>query len=197
MLPRDERIGTSDFRRAFENGQIVRAGILQARFYRRDIQNESKNQTRAAFVVSRKTGKATVRNSVRRRLREIYRLSDWRGEARLAQTDLLIFAGNAALDASNDDLKKALNELLRRVAQNRRTQNNLSQSERTPKESSDVGAAAKKDGIVALRQARQSAVRRFTAHSTSPPLTKPLKSQTPTHDISSDVAEKSKSETDL
>lgn len=131
MLPRDERIGTADFRRAFEGGQVVRGKSLQARFFRRDDGSET---TRAAFVVTKKTGKATVRNRLRRRLREMYRLSEWRHDARLSHTDLLIFAGHAALPPLDDALRHELNELLTRVAKTaRRPQNELkSRGDSTP-----------------------------------------------------------------
>lgn len=133
MLPRDERIGTADFRRAFEGGQAVRSKFLQVRFLRRAARSET---PRAAFVVTKKTGKATVRNRLRRRLREIYRLSVWRTDARLARTDLLIFAGNAALSQTNDALEKELNELLERVAKNlRRAASETKSRDEVPKTS--------------------------------------------------------------
>jgi len=139
MLPRAERIGTTEFRRAFENGRVLRGGLLQLRFYRRAAARDNalghdnsvrgaaieysivaakvqNTQTRAAFVVSRKSGKATVRNGLRRRVREIYRLSAWRHDARLAGLDLLFFASATALTASNEALQHALNELLERAA---------------------------------------------------------------------------------
>lgn len=139
MLPRAERIGTTEFRRAFENGRVLRGGLLQLRFYQRAAARDNtlghdnsardaaieysivaakaqNTQARAAFVVSRKSGKATVRNGLRRRVREIYRLSTWRHDARLAGLDLLFFASATALTASNEALQQALNELLERVA---------------------------------------------------------------------------------
>ncbi len=139
MLPRAERIGTTEFRRAFENGRVLRGGLLQLRFYRRGAARDNtlghdnsardaaieysivaakaqNTQARAAFVVSRKSGKATVRNGLRRRVREIYRLSAWRHDARLAGLDLLFFASATALTASNEALQQALNELLERAA---------------------------------------------------------------------------------
>ena len=177
MLPRAERIGTRDFRRAFENGQVVRAKLLQLRFYRRDaalkdaaLKKES--GTRAAFVVARKTGKATVRNRLKRRLREVYRLSRWRNDARLANTDLLIFTASAALDASNDDLEKALNDLMRRVTQNRgesanrESANSESAKSENRKTVETVAIVAEKQRISAPRPALSQGLRparRFSA----------------------------------
>lgn len=116
MLPREERIGTRDFRTAFENGRAWRNNLLQMRVFRRAI--SGKDRTRAAFVVTKKTGKAVVRNRLRRRVREIYRLSEHRNDARFSHTDLLIFASQNALAASNEELKKSLEDLLAKAARN-------------------------------------------------------------------------------
>lgn len=153
MLLRDERIGTTDFRRAFDGRQVVRGKSLQARFSRRD---DDKATTRAAFVVTKKTGKAVVRNRLRRRLREIYRLSEWRRDARLTHLDLLIFAGNSALSQSNDALKKELSELLERVAKTARRGGN----EKTR------GESRQNVSVAPLQTARQP-VHRFVARATA------------------------------
>ena len=71
---------------------------------------------RAAFVVAKKLGRATVRNRVRRRMREAYRLSAWRGNATLRGLDLIFLAKPPALEARHSDLCAAMDELLERAA---------------------------------------------------------------------------------
>ncbi|MCH8195006.1 MAG: ribonuclease P protein component [Chloroflexi bacterium] len=65
--------------------------------------------TRFGFVVSRRVGKAVVRNRVKRRLREIARChpidEGW---------DVLFIAKNKAAAASFADLRQAVQSLLRR-----------------------------------------------------------------------------------
>ncbi len=138
MLPHKERIGTRDFRRDFEAGRLWRGGLLQMRIFRREVLHENasgenasaknasgENVTRAAFVVTKKSGKAVVRNRLRRRVREIYRLSSRRSDARLARTDLLIFASANAIGATDEALRKSLEELLERAAKTLAAPNDL------------------------------------------------------------------------
>ena len=60
---------------------------------------------RIGFTVSNKLGHAVVRNRVRRRLREIYRLHE---EEFLRGTELVIVARAAAVNASYRQLEKAM-----------------------------------------------------------------------------------------
>ena len=66
--------------------------------------------SQAGFLISRKVGKAVVRNTVRRRLREVLRLvplaEEW---------DLLIIASPKAGAAGFQELKGALMEVLSRA----------------------------------------------------------------------------------
>ncbi len=59
---------------------------------------------RIGVTVSKKLGKAVVRNRVRRRLREVYRLSESRF---LPGWDIVVVARSRAVDASFSDLTKA------------------------------------------------------------------------------------------
>ncbi len=66
--------------------------------------------SRAGFLISRKVGKAVVRNTVRRRLREVLRLvplaEEW---------DILIIASPEAGAADFQELKGAVREVLSRA----------------------------------------------------------------------------------
>jgi len=70
---------------------------------------------RAAFVVAKKIGKANVRNGLRRRVREMYRLHTAREKLRARSFDLIFLLSPNALQASPEELKVALDDLLRRV----------------------------------------------------------------------------------
>jgi ribonuclease P protein component len=114
MLPRAERISTRDFREAFENSRALRHPLMQVRLHWR-AQSYAHEKARAAFVVSRKLGKATVRNRIRRRVREIYRLSSLRHSAVLSKADLLFFVSAQGVEAEHNDLQEAMEQLLRRA----------------------------------------------------------------------------------
>ena len=61
-------------------------------------------QNRVGVTVSKKLGKAVVRNRVRRRLREVYRLNESRF---LPGWDIVVVARGRAVDASFSDLTRA------------------------------------------------------------------------------------------
>jgi ribonuclease P protein component len=112
MLSRRERLGTAAFAVGFKKGRLLRHPLLQLRVYARD---DGDAVTRAAFVVSKKLGKATVRNRARRRIREIYRLSAAHRDERLAGLDLIFLATPAALVAETAQLQEAVEQLSRRA----------------------------------------------------------------------------------
>ncbi len=67
------------------------------------------------IIVSKKVGKAVVRNRVRRRLREALRLRLRRGELRDAAVDLVIVARPSAAEASYAELDRSLGSALDRA----------------------------------------------------------------------------------
>lgn len=111
MLPRSERLTSSQFDRAFGRAQSVRHPLVVLRAHRR---NDGDEATRTAFVVPKKQGKATVRNRVRRHLRERYRLHSRRGS--LKGCDLIFLSTPDTASATSEQLDAALHEVLRRMA---------------------------------------------------------------------------------
>ncbi len=91
------------FRRLYSKGRSA-ASPYMAVYFRRNGQREN----RLGFTVSTKLGHAVVRNRVRRRLREIYRLN----EDKLASgIDLVIVARVRAVNASYWQLEKSFLQL--------------------------------------------------------------------------------------
>ena len=124
MLPRSQRITTSAFAAAFQQGRLIRHPLLHLRVFRRDGKAEisikakisGRAELRAAFVVPKKLGKATLRNKVRRRLREQYRLHPARSDARLKNCDLIFIATGPACEAEPEAISAAIGQLLQRAA---------------------------------------------------------------------------------
>ena len=86
------------FRRLYgTNGQSSPLLVLYARKNRL-------NQNRVGITVSKKLGGAVVRNRVRRRLREVYRLHEDRF---LPGYDIVVVARSRAIDASFESLCQA------------------------------------------------------------------------------------------
>lgn len=95
----------SAFRRLYHRGASASNRYLVV-YCRRNGQPKS----RLGFTVSTKLGHAVVRNRIRRRLREVYRLN----EAKPGY-DIVIVARSAAVEADFATLTKALTALLRRL----------------------------------------------------------------------------------
>lgn len=95
------------FRRAYAKGKsaVTPTVVLYAR-------KNGQNFNRLGLTVGTKVGKATVRNRVRRRLKESYRLRE--GTLKTGY-DLVVVARSAAADARFDLLDRHLASLLRRL----------------------------------------------------------------------------------
>jgi ribonuclease P protein component len=108
MQPEHRLRASADFERARRRGRSWGNALLVLHAVRGD-----EARTRCGFAVSRRVGKAVVRNRVRRRLREIVR-------RRLADTpagwDLVFTARPAAASAPYADLAGAADDLLRRAS---------------------------------------------------------------------------------
>ena len=70
------------------------------------------NNSRVGFSIGKNVGNAVVRNKLKRRLREIVQLSDLLSNIR---GDLLIIAKPNSSNASFDDIKNSLINLVKRI----------------------------------------------------------------------------------
>lgn len=95
------------FRRAYAKGKsaVTPTVVLYAR-------KNGQSFNRLGLTVGTKVGKATVRNRVRRRLKESYRLRE--GTVKTGY-DLVVVARSAAADARFDLLDRHLASLLKRL----------------------------------------------------------------------------------
>jgi ribonuclease P protein component len=106
MQPQHRLRARADFERARRRGRSWGSPLLGLTAVRNDLE-----LTRCGFVVSRRVGKAVVRNRVRRRLREVVRrqlpyvAAGW---------DLVFSARPAAAQATSHDLRRAVSDLLAR-----------------------------------------------------------------------------------
>ena len=93
------------------NGQANGYLVLYARKNRLD-------HNRVGITVSKKLGKAHIRNRVRRRFREVYRLNE---EAFLPGWDIVIVARSRAIDADFEKLTAAYLQLADKAGLLRKT----------------------------------------------------------------------------
>ena len=99
MIFTDPMKNNYEFRRLYSKGKSTVSPYLVV--YARKTRRE---RSRVGFTVSTKLGKAVVRNRVRRRLREIYRLH----EAQLRPgTELVVVARSRAVTAEYAQLERA------------------------------------------------------------------------------------------
>lgn len=132
MLSRSQRLSSREFAVVFDNSRVLRHPLLQLRFYRhQDDQQKSKpraGQTRAAFVAPKKLGNAVVRNAIRRRVRERYRILQSKAQnkalplqhwhAALENCDLVFLATAQCQAATIEEIDESLSSLLKRAARN-------------------------------------------------------------------------------
>ena len=107
MLPRDQRLrAREDFQRVYRAGRAWAHPLMVLHVMERP------EGRRAGFSISKKVGKATVRNRLRRRLREIVRAQapGWR-----AGFDAVFVARPEAAAAEFEQLSTVVAELARRA----------------------------------------------------------------------------------
>src|SRR5699024_3264048 len=94
-----------EFKKVFDNGK---------NFWNRNLilyrKKNDLDRTRLGITITRKFGNAVVRNRVRRRLNEIYRLNLYRINDGY---DLVIIPKKNAVDLSYEELKSALEHILK------------------------------------------------------------------------------------
>jgi len=109
LKKRAQFLGVSQLRKAFHTPYF----IVQYLF-RQDL--EQRLPLRVGFTVSRKVGNAVVRNRVRRRLREVVRLTSLENPEILNQTlDLVLIGRRASFDASFSQMKEAFSHSLQSI----------------------------------------------------------------------------------
>ena len=94
-----------EFRRIYRKGKSVVSPYMV--LY---CQKNRQGRTRLGITVSTKLGKAVVRNRVRRRLRELWRLNK---QDMVPGWDIILVARVRAVEASYQKLDKAYRKLLR------------------------------------------------------------------------------------
>ena len=100
---------SKDFDRVFQQGISVSCSVIAVHAFKRRGKPSS---ARAAFCVSKKFGKAVVRNRARRRLREVYRLN----EDKLAtQWDIVLLAHRRIMAVQFATLEREFLNLCRRI----------------------------------------------------------------------------------
>jgi len=101
-LRRDLRLRRrADFARAYDRGRILNDPLLVLRLLPNEL-----GQNRYGFVVSKRVGRAVVRNRVRRRLQEIVRLV-----TPAEGYDVVLSCKAAAADASYQELEASVRRL--------------------------------------------------------------------------------------
>lgn len=93
-----------DFKQAFSSGRK-----LENKYFQITYVSNRQGSRRASVVIGRKFGKATLRNKIRRRIKEIYRLNM---EKFLSYTDYIIRPRDASKYISFYELRDNLLQLL-------------------------------------------------------------------------------------
>ena len=116
MLPPDQRLQkNADFRRVYAQGRSFALGLAVLYVWKRDSRAALEDHTglRIGFVVSKKQGKAVVRNRIKRRLREVVRLQI--PELHESACDVIFVARSGLKTATHAEIQTCVKELLRRA----------------------------------------------------------------------------------
>ena len=103
---KNERLHTNkDFKIVFRKGKLYYAPSLHMYLYKRVQTNANPNITRLGIVVSRKLDTAVKRNKLKRRIREIFRLSKYRLKKGY---DIIFVAKNNSTKLNYNQLKETI-----------------------------------------------------------------------------------------
>lgn len=98
---------SSEFERVYKQGTAYRGRLFSVHAFQNDLGN-----LRLGLSVSKKVGNAVTRNTLRRRMREIFIAAAGAAEGDL---DLVISARPAARDASFEELRGEFDRALRKL----------------------------------------------------------------------------------
>ena len=98
---------SSEFERVYKQGTAYRGRLLSVHAFPNEL-----GTLRLGLSVSKKVGNAVVRNSVRRRMREIFAVVSVEAEGDL---DLVISARPAAREATFEELRGEFDRALRKL----------------------------------------------------------------------------------
>ena len=97
-----------EFRRVYRRGKSFANKYLVLYIFK-----NSRDTSRIGISVSKKVGNAVTRNSIRRRIKEAYRLN---GDSKVkGGFDIIFIARNACADADYMDIKKSINYLMKKA----------------------------------------------------------------------------------
>jgi ribonuclease P protein component len=98
-----------EFRRVFQRGRSVATGRMVLYWY----ENRSTAEFRVGISISKKVGKAVVRNKLKRRLRECFQLLA--PELKDKHVDIVVVCRKSAADMTFADIHSELLKLLRKA----------------------------------------------------------------------------------
>ena len=98
---------SSEFERVYKQGTAYRGRLFSVHAFPNEL-----GTLRLGLSVSKKVGNAVVRNTLRRRMREIFAVSAGDAEGHL---DLVISARPAARDATFEELREEFDRALRKL----------------------------------------------------------------------------------
>lgn len=98
----------SDFRKVYKHGKSIANKYLVMYI----LENKSE-ESRLGISVSKKVGKAIIRNRVRRLIKEVYRLNV--DDKIKAGYDIVFIARVASKEASYQDIEKSVNYLVKKT----------------------------------------------------------------------------------
>jgi len=116
MLPKNQRLkGKKLFNEIYKKGRVYSNNLLVIYLFNRGNRYPDLHESRAGFVVSKKISKkAVIRNKIRRRTSECYRILT---SGICNNTDIIWCVRKAIINATMSDIKSAVFDLLTKAGQ--------------------------------------------------------------------------------